>query len=117
MKIYVSHASASDFTRELYEPLKNSEFAGNHSFFFPYEAGVETDTREIVRGADLMLAEVSLPSTGQGIELGWASDDGKRIVCVSKEGVHPSTALSFVPHESITYMHTEDLLSKLSKIL
>ncbi|MES2930765.1 MAG: hypothetical protein V4665_03200 [Patescibacteria group bacterium] len=70
MKIFVSHSQNFDFTADLYEPLNDPVFA-EHSFFFPHKDDKNINTQEEIKNSDLVLAEVSFPSTGQGIELGW----------------------------------------------
>ena len=70
MKIYVSHASSYDYRGELYEPLKLA--LPDHELFLPHEKSndVSQEARDIIEACDIVLAEVSYPSTGQGVELG-----------------------------------------------
>lgn len=39
-------------------------------------------TKDIIKTCDLMIAEVSLPATGLGIELGWAKAFKVPILCM-----------------------------------
>lgn len=64
MKIYVSHSREFDFEKDLYEPLRNSALKWDNTFFFPHEAGRDVNTKEEIKNSDLILAEVSFPSTG-----------------------------------------------------
>ena len=84
MKIFVSHSSSYDFRNELYKPLKEA-FGSKHELFLPHESK-PSRTEEIIKESDIIMAEVSYPSTGQGIELGWASCHGKRIIAIRKRG-------------------------------
>lgn len=74
MKIYVSHTSSYDYTNQLYTPLRLSKLNSRHEIFLPHEPNeVPINTKAIIEACDIVLAEVSYPSTGQGIELGWAN--------------------------------------------
>ncbi len=117
MKIFISHSRDFDFENELYKPLKNSSLNLINAFFFPHEDGRNVNTQEKIKYSDLILAEVSFPSTGQGIELGWATGFGVHIICVSKEGAVISSALKYVTTDFITYSDKEDLVNKLTNFL
>jgi nucleoside 2-deoxyribosyltransferase len=117
MKIFVTHSSSFDFEGELYAPLRGSALAGKHQFIFPHENGSEENTRDIIRGCDVVFAEVSYPSTGSGIELGWADSFQKPIVCVYKNGSTPSAALLGVVKALFPYSTAVDLLEKLESEL
>ena len=120
MIIYVSHSRSFDFLKELYQPIKNSKFAANHQFIFPHETSAEAyPSRKLFmdKGCDLVLAEVSFPSTGQGIELGWADTSGIKIVCVSREGIKVSDSLKVIAKDFLIYKNGEDLVNKLSEYL
>jgi nucleoside 2-deoxyribosyltransferase len=92
MKVYVCHSTAFDFRAEFYEPLKR-EFTTAHEIIFPHDSDTDFNSSEAIRTSDIVLAEVSFPSTGQGIELGWANAAGVPIVCVHKTDAKPSGAL------------------------
>ena len=114
MNIYISHSSGYDYENELYKPLKESEFSRVHHFFLPHEPeNTDVDAIDELKQTDLLVAEVSLPSTGQGIELGQASVAGVPIICFHKAGTKTSSSLRFVTDKVITYNDTQDLLTKL----
>ena len=118
MKIVVTHSSAFDFKKKLYEPLRNSALNSAHEIFLPHEDdNSENGSKEKIQNADVVLAEVSLPSTGQGIELGWANTFGKPIVCLHEKGSTPSSALRFVTNTFIEYESESDMLQKLESAL
>src|SRR5690606_32562254 len=116
MIIYVTHATSYDFRSELYEPLR-SIANDRYAFIFPHEDDTFKDSRESLASCNLVLAEVSSPSTGQGIELGWANVRGLPIICLYKSGVQPSRSLSVVSEMFIEYTSSDDLLQKLKATL
>lgn len=108
MKIYVSHSSKGDFKTELYEPLKSG--LPNHTLIFPHEESSEPEnTWDTIRGVDAVLAEVSTPSTGQGIEIGWADASGIPVVALHKVGTTPSSSLGIVAKKVLTYENVQDI--------
>lgn len=119
MNIYVSHAGSYDYKSELYEPIKKSELYGAHHFFLPHESqnADATSAKDALKRTDLLVAEVSLPSTGQGIELGLAHAAAVPIVCFYKAGAQPSNSLRFITDEIIEYSDMADLLLKLKQRL
>lgn len=85
MNIYFSHSKKFDYKKELYEPLRNSELAKHHRFIFPHEESEKPyPTKELFQSkkCNLVIAEVSFPATGQGIELGWADVNQIPIACI-----------------------------------
>lgn len=118
MTIYVGHSNSFDFEKKLYSPLGTIK---RHDFIFPHEHGKKElfDSRELFRSkkCDLMLAEVSYPSTGLGIELGWASNANIPIICIHKTKSKISTSLKTVTDEFIEYANGEDLINKISLTL
>lgn len=115
MKIFVAHSSNFDFKNELYLPLRNSPLNNIHEFKLPQENVYEEITKEIIKESDLVLAEVSYPSTGQGIELGWANVFNVQIVCIYKEGSRISSSLNKLTDRFIVYKDSEDMISKLTE--
>lgn len=114
MNIYISHSSSSDYENEIYKPIKESELARVHHFFLPHEPeNIDVDAKDELKQTDVLVAETSLPSTGQGIELGQASAAGVQIICFFKTGSKPSGSLRFVTDKIIEYSDTHDLLAKL----
>jgi hypothetical protein len=115
MNIYISHCGTYDYENELYKPIKESGLAKVHHFFLPHEPGnMDTDAKVKLKHTDILVAESSLPSTGQGIELAQAEAAGVPIVCFYKIGSKPSSSLRFVTNELIEYKDTNDFLNKLA---
>ncbi|HEY1085656.1 MAG TPA: hypothetical protein VGE34_02930 [Candidatus Saccharimonadales bacterium] len=109
MKIYLAHASGYDYESELYEPLRKT-IAKEHDVFFPHdEQNAGKVSKEIIASSDFVIAEVSRPSTGQGIELGWADDYEIPVLCVYRSGSTPSSTLRVISDMIVEYKSAEEL--------
>lgn len=117
MKIHVVHSSNYDFKNELYNPLRNSNLNQLHKIFLPHETDEFIKTKDLIRNCDVVVAEVSLPATGLGIELGWADAFDRPIICISKHDSKVSGSLKAVSNVFIEYLTSEDLVAKLSREL
>lgn len=114
MNIYISHSSGYDYENELYTPIKESGLSAMHHFFLPHEPeNIDVNAKDELKQADVLIADVSLPSTGQGIELAQADAAGVPIICFYKAGTRPSSSLRFVTDKVIKYSDIQDLLAKL----
>jgi hypothetical protein len=95
MKIYVGHASSFDYQNDLYAPIKKVDFYGQFEFIFPHEFNPHGQySKDLILNCDRMIAEVSFPSTGLGIEVAWALSAKVPIFCIAKQGSNPSTSIS-----------------------
>lgn len=118
MKIYVGHSTSYDFARELYQPLKYSVEWEKHIFILPHEFKKEpTFSKDVISNCDLVIAEVSYPSTGLGIELGWANVLGRDILCLFKNETRPSASLKIISSNFLSYSDSTDLIEKLDQWL
>jgi hypothetical protein len=117
MKIFVSHTNQIDYQNELYTPLRESALNQTHSFFLPHEGNKNVNTKHEIQASDLVLAEVSFPATGSGIEIGWADAVNVPLLCVYKEGMKISGSLKFITNDFIEYSSPEDLITKLTDYL
>lgn len=118
MNIYISHNGSYDYEQELYKPIKESELALKHNFHLPHEpANINVDAIEQLKHTDVLVAEASMPSTGQGIELGEARMSDVPIICFYKSGAKPSGSLRFVTNQIIEYTDIQDMLAKLQSEL
>ncbi|MFQ5492977.1 MAG: hypothetical protein ACE5DX_02335 [Candidatus Dojkabacteria bacterium] len=118
MKIYVSHSSNFDYKVELYAPIRESELNKVHRFTLPHEDSDEQyDSRTEMPEFGMVLAEVSFPSTGQGIELGWADSETIPIVCIYKTGAKISGALEVISDVFIDYDDSQDMIIKFTDFL
>lgn len=117
MKIIVTHSSGFEFKEKLYRPIRESVLNKEHSFLLPQEKGEEGVTKELIQNADLVFAEVSYPSTGQGIELGWANVFNTPIICFYMADCKPSNSIKYVSKNLIEYSDEKDLIDKLTDFL
>ncbi len=117
MKIYISHSSNFDYQNELYRPLEQA-FSAEHDLYLPHSPeNAGKNSKDIIADSDVVLAEVSYPSTGQGIELGWAEAAEVSILCFHKTGSRPSGALDHIAMKIITYDDEHSMTSKLASAL
>lgn len=115
MKIYISHSKNYDFINEFYKPLKEANLPVE--FIFPHEKNSKPFDSKLLlerHGCDLVLAEVSLPATGQGIELGWADAYKMPVICFYKAGEKPAGSLKVITDRIIEYSDSKDLINKLT---
>lgn len=114
MYIYISHYGNYDYENELYKPIRESELSALHHFFLPHEPeNIDMDAVNQLKHTDVLVAESSFPSTGQGIELAQAKAAGVPIVCFYKTGARVSNSLRFVTDKIIEYNDIHDLLAKI----
>ena len=106
-----------DYKTELYSPLRNSLLNSKYKFILPHETDEFINSKETIKHSDLVIAEVSFPATGQGIELGWADSFNIPIICLYKEEVKPSESLKVVTKTIIPYSDTTDLIKKIEVLL
>lgn len=113
MKIIVTHASSFDYEKEFYEPLRNAVEGTSHELIFPHIWHAQNkSTKEFLNGADLVIGEVSYPSTGQGIEFGWADMLNVPILFLRKQGAKSSSTLKYLKGDFLEYTNPEDLVQK-----
>ena len=113
MKIYVSHSRLFDFKQELYVPL-SAAFSDSYQLILPHaHSELPYPSRELFtsRACDIVLAEVSYPSIGLGIELGWASAMGIPIYAIHASTAKVSGSISVVTQQIISYRDSDDLVN------
>lgn len=115
MKIFVSHSTGFDYIELLYKPLK--EFFNENAIGFILPEEKQSNSKQAISSCDIFIAEVSYPSTGSGIEIGWADMLNKPIYFIYITGSKPSSALKYVSDKFIEYDDIEDLKVKLKNLL
>lgn len=116
--IYLTHSTAWDYKTQLYQPLRQSHLNSFYHFILPHEHNPQPqNSKTIIEAADLILAEVSYPSTGQGIELGWANLMQKPILCFFQAGKNHSAALSILTDHFFCYANSAEFTEKLAIFL
>jgi hypothetical protein len=115
MKIYFSHARASDFKKELYEPLKKSVLAKEHELVFPHEKSEELfDTKKNLKNCGLVIAECSYPKLGVGIEIGWADIYNIPVIACYKKGAKESNSVNAIAKTIVRYGNEKELMEKIA---
>ena len=119
MNIYVAHSKDFDFKKELYEPIRKSSLNSKHAFILPHEkSGKPFNSKDFLKdGCGLIIAEVSYPSTGLGIELGWADSYNVPIICIYKKGSKISGSLKVVSKSFVEYANSNELISGIEKAI
>jgi nucleoside 2-deoxyribosyltransferase len=119
MKIFIAHASSFPYEEKLYAPIRASELARTHEFILPEEQKYNGtwNTKDAIKSCDVMIADVSAPSTGAGIELGWADAAGTPIIAIYEKGSTPSTVIRYLTQTVIEYENQVDLLIKIEEAL
>lgn len=74
-----------------------------HEIILPHETDVFINSKDILKNVDLVIAEVSYPSTGMGIELGWAEAFGTRIIALHKRDTKLSSSIKAITKEIHSY--------------
>lgn len=115
MRIYLSHPTAYDYQGELYEPLR--PLSKTHTVVFPHETDKLFNSKKVIAGSDLIIAEVSIPSTGQGIEIGWADTYNVPILFVHKRDAKPSSSLTLISKDFIIYESIDDMIAQIQRFL
>lgn len=117
MKIFISHASQYDYVSKIYKPIKSSGIYKSNEFILPHEENKLLNTKEIIKNCDLIIAEVSLPSTGQGIELAWADFAEIPVLCMYEKSSKISSSLNFITNNFIEYDNSDDMINKITNFV
>jgi len=117
MKVYASHSRSFDFVKDFYRPLSS---IAEIEWVFPHESSEKTyPVLELMKSGTLhcIVAETSYPSTGQGIELGWAYLAKIPLVCVFKAGLTPPSSLGSIANGFVEYSGQQSLINAVKKEL
>jgi len=116
MRIYVGHSKAFDFRNLLYEPLRKG-LDKTHELVFPHETDETLDSREALKSCEAMIAEVSHPSIGLGVEMGWADSMGLPIICAYRKGSKVSESIRMISSNIVEYSDPEQMVLEINRIL
>lgn len=121
MRIFFSHSKSEsfDYREYLYEPLKASPLAKEHTLVFPHDMSYSEphSTKAEILRAGLIIAEVSYPSTSSGIELGWANDYDKKIFCLYLDGRNYEQRISMLTRNIESYSGPAELVKKIERFI
>jgi nucleoside 2-deoxyribosyltransferase len=105
----LAHATSFNYREALYAPLQQL-ILPQAKIIFPHLKTTEAmDSKSLIAHSDLVLAEVSYPSTGTGIELGWANMLNKPIYCLYQANRKYSTSLAVITTHMIAYENSQEL--------
>jgi hypothetical protein len=117
VRIYIAHSAAFNFEKELYQPVKQSAMWKRLEIILPHDGGYNFHSRKAIESCDFLIAEVSFPSTGEGIELGWADAAGVPIVAVYRSGTKPAGSIKYVTDRLEQYSGSNDMLGVMAKLI
>lgn len=118
MKIYIAHSKSLDYIEKLYKPIREDVELEKYEILLPHEkTSASNNSREFYKDLSVMIAEVSYPATGMGIELGWAYDDGVPLYCLYQKGSKIGGSLKVICSHFMEYSSTEELLDIIKKII
>lgn len=110
MNIYVGHSTKYPFKELLYQPIKETRLYREHFMVLPHEETDELfDTRLFLEKCDLFIADVTYPSLGLGIELGWANEIGVPIIAISQAGNPLSKSVGVITKDMYQYQNEAEL--------
>lgn len=118
MKIYLAHSSNFDYKNTLYAPLRGSALNTEHELLFPHETDAPPEiTRDMIKECNALVADVSAPSLGVGIEMGWADAFHVPVIAMNERGSKVSFSIDNVVTERFEYDDSDDMLAKLEGAL
>lgn len=118
MKIFFAHATNFPQKAEFYKALRASELNSKYELILPQENGEQPPMPwSVITTHDLLVAEVSVPSHGVGIELAWADSAEIPTICIYKEGAKFSGALNNVSSKFLMYTDFDNMIEDLTNAL
>jgi len=112
MKVYLAHSSNCDYINNIYKPiLADPELS--KIITLPHMEKDYMHNRNYYEDFDLVIAEVSNPSTGLGIELGFFYDEKKPIYCIYRGDY--SKSLEAITNNIIEYNNIVYTIKKIIK--
>ncbi len=112
MKIYLAHSSNGDYFNNFYKPiLEDSELS--KIMVLPHIDEEYIHNRDYYKDFDLVIAEVSIPSIGTGIELGFFYDEKIPIYCIYQDNY--SKSLHAITDKIIKYNNIVDVIKDIVK--
>ena len=115
--IYVGHSKDFDYNKLLVS-LSKSKISKYFNIVFPHvKSDKPFNSKEFLKTCKYMIAEVSSPSIGIGIELGWANLYGISIICIYRKGSKVSGSLKVITNNIIEYDNEKHLIDKLETLL
>ena len=117
MRIYIAHSRQFDYINKIYQPIRNDNELKKEKIILPHETEDSNNKRVFYDNIDLLIAEVSAPSIGLGIELGFAYDSNIPIYCLYEKGKKYSKSLEVITKNIIEYKSSEDFIKIIKSII
>ncbi|AJD93485.1 hypothetical protein JMA_41680 (plasmid) [Jeotgalibacillus malaysiensis] len=112
MNIYVGHSKQMNYKEELYPVLKKIGDEMGVRFILPHDESLELyPSKEVLPTCDYMLADISLPALGLGIEIGWANMMDIPVFFIHKSDSELSHSVKAVSQNIRQYDSIDDLES------
>lgn len=112
IKIYLAHSRDPrfDYQNEFYQPLLSNFTL--HQLILPHAHMAEAtfDSRQVIPKCVALIAEVSYPSTGLGMELAWAEAANLPVLCLHKQDFLPSSSILNLCNHVQAYKNAQDLI-------
>ena len=116
MQVYLAHATSFDYQQELYAPLQQLSIPQVKLIFPHLQTAQPIHSKQLIAASHLILAEVTYPSTGMGIELGWAEQLVKPIYALYREGCTYSSSLKLITTAIYSYQDVQQLCAIVREI-
>lgn len=113
-RIYLAHSRDKqfDFQHDYYEPIQSA--FSEHEIHVPHSPNaIYVDSETLLPQCSLMIAEVSYPSTGLGMELIWAKHANIPVLCIHKTATPPSSSVTNKFSNVASYENTENMVIKI----
>lgn len=117
--IYIAHSRKFNYKDELYKPLRSCVLNEKFEIILPHEFQ-DTPYSSLdffQKKCNLLIAECSWPSTGLGIELGWASASNVPIIALFRNDHKVSSSVKTVTNNIIVYENSNELHLKLESLV
>ena len=117
--VYVAHSRSFNFKHELYKPLRESSLNKRFNIILPHEYsdGLYSSKHFFEHQCNIMLFEASYPTTGGGIELGWADVYKVPIIALYRKDVELKESVRALAMLSLPYDSSQHMISLLEKTL
>ena len=117
-KIYLAHSSKFDFKNELYKPIKDSNLGEKYDFIYLLDnPDFLPNTKNLIKSYSLVIAEISYPSTGAGIEIGWTDAFNIPIIFIHNELYNPPQYLKTMSPHILKYNNSNEIPLLLEPVL
>ncbi len=115
-KIHVVHSTKIENWKKIYKILRETNFLRNQEIFLPHETKEVSNTKTMIKEADLIVAECTEITPGIAIELAWADAFAKDVIIFVKEDVEVNQYLKFFNFEIIRYFNESEIVKYLEKV-